>query len=213
MGREVRVHKIAEINDLPEAPKSAIAGVDPRKPLLRVGFKEDLGDVQILDVVDLVPLLVFQDEGVHPWFGQLGDDLENLLIILVVPKGGAVGFKEGNIVGSQKLLAEPIDVHRLIVGIGIGEAELALVEKRLDSVLAIEGDDRSVHPRPPRSDQNGIRRRESRELLQDAVLDDQIRFKKKRILLEQVFFGQIEGVDVVGLVIDRVVDEYDGCVD
>ena len=70
---EIGIHQIAEIQHLRESPKTAIASVVFAQHVLLVG-KQGLGNVQILLVVNLVPLLLSYGQGLHVVIVQQRDD-------------------------------------------------------------------------------------------------------------------------------------------
>ena len=73
LGGEVRIHQIAEVKHLREAPEATIATVVFADNILVVG-KQCLSDVEVLLVVYLIPLLVTDGQCLHIVTVQHRDD-------------------------------------------------------------------------------------------------------------------------------------------
>ena len=122
--REIGVDQIAVIQQLGIPPVAAIAPLHQGKLPLRILLEHGRGNVQILNVIDLVPFLPVQPFCLDVGRIQHGDHAEHLLVILVVAQSGAVRIQEGHIVGRGKILAEFVDVYRFEAALRPGEIKL-----------------------------------------------------------------------------------------
>ena len=117
------------------APIAAVAGLDGSEFLLPGRGEHGAGNVQILLVVDLIPLLPGELLGANLRIVQHGDNPQHLLIILVVTQSLGISLQEGHIVFLGELSAELIEVHRFIILRDVRENELAARYKCLDTVI------------------------------------------------------------------------------
>lgn len=206
LGREVGVHQVAEVQHPGIAPVAAVALLNSPGLFFLRGGEKGLGDVQVLLVVDLIPGLACEAFGADLRVVQHGDDPQHLLIVLVLPQGGLVGLQEGNVVALGEGFAELVDIDGLVIPVRVAEIELLPGHKAGDLVLVVQGDAGAVHPGLIFVHQGqgvpGI----GKEGGQDIVLKNDVGLEEDRVLFLQVFPGQGQGIDVVGLVIDGVVD-------
>ena len=207
--REIGVHQIAEIQQHRETPVASEAATVERERLIALR-EERLGVVQVLLVVDLVPLLGPDNQGFQVRFVQERDHLQNLLIIFIIAQGLAVSHKERDIFVAREFLAELIDIDRLIVGILLVELECLLGDEIGNAVFLVERDNGTVHPALIFGDNRQVGSRVVHQSRQDTVGKDQVRLEQDRLILHEEFFRQVERVDVVCLVVDRVRDVDDG---
>ena len=209
-GRIVAVDQVTEIQHFGIAPVAAVAPLDQGQALLLAG-EQGLGDVQILDVVDLVPLLgVVQALGLDAGVIQHDDDLQDLLVVLVVAQGLGVGVQEGNVVGGGEGFAEFIEVHGLIIFSGLPEGKLAAGDHGLNVVALRQLHAGAVHPGLVPGHQGQAVPGIVRQALDHGILKNDVGLQEQGVLRHQVLAGQGQGVDVVGLVVDGVVNVADG---
>ena len=206
LGREVGIHQIAEVQQLGITPVAAVASLHQADLEVRVLGKHGRGDIQILDVVDLVPELAVQALGPDLGVIQHGDDPQDLLIIFVVAQGLGVRLQEGDVVGLGKVAAELIDIDGLIVLAGLLELEALPRNEGLDAVICPQLHAGAVHPALVLVHQSQRLPGVVQQLVDDGVLKDQIRLKQQGIILAEVVLGQGQRIDVVGLVVNGVMD-------
>ena len=204
--REVRIHQVAEILHVRITPVAAVA-TRHRAPLSFRAFGEHtLGDVEVLNVVDLIPFLARERERLESSVAQQSDNPEHLLVVLVATQGGAVGVEERHILRSRELAAKLVDIHRLVVVGDVAVSKLLLVEEVDDILILVEGHHRAVHPALILVHQSQVRARVSKQLFHHATLIDKVRLQQQRVVLNHIVASQVKRVNVVGFVIDRVVD-------
>ena len=143
--REIRVHKIAEIQHRGVSPVSAVAGLKLVKPEVVIG-KHGFRDVQILNVVYLVPALSVQLLRLYLRVVKHCYDPQHLLIVLVVAERHRIRVEERDVPRLRKMLAELIDVYGLIIVLDIVEIEVLARNKRADRVVLTDFYAGSVHP-------------------------------------------------------------------
>ena len=112
--REIRIHQIAEIQHLGEAPVPAVAPVEAAEHLFVVG-EQGFGDVQVGRVIDLIPLCVPYRQGLEIAVVEEGDHPEHLFVILIVTHALAIGVEEGEVCMTRELLGEFVYVDRLVI--------------------------------------------------------------------------------------------------
>ena len=95
--RKVRIYKITEIHKLGIAPVSAVSTLKKLYTLIFIGNKHGFCNVQILNVINLVPELTAEPLSLDLGIVEHGDDSENLLVIFVLTKSTLIGLKERNI--------------------------------------------------------------------------------------------------------------------
>ena len=207
--REIGIHQIAEIQQHRETPVASEAATVERERL--IAFREErLGVVQVLLVVDLVPFLRTDYQGFQVRLVQERDDLQYLLIVFVIAQGLAVSHKERDIFVAREVLAELVDINRLVIGILTVELECLLGDEIGNAVLLVERDDGAVHPALILGNHRQVGGRVVYQSWQDTVGEDQVRLEQDRLILHEELFRQVERVDVVCLVVDRVRDVDDG---
>ena len=135
---------------------------------------------------------------------QQGDHLQHLLIVFVVAKSLAVSLQKRHIVGDGKFTAEFVDIYGFIVGMNVAETKVLSGQKFGDVVLLIQKDDGSVHPALKGSHQGQGWVGVIDDLGEKLLLKDQIGFQKQSIVLQKIILCQVERIDVVGGIIDRI---------
>ena len=83
LGGEVGIHQVAVVQHLGEAPVAAIAVIETPQHLVILG-EDGLGNVQVLNVVYLVPLLAAYGHSLQLGIVEQGDDAQHLFVIFVV---------------------------------------------------------------------------------------------------------------------------------
>ena len=207
LGREKRIDKVAEVKHLGKTPVAAIADLILAE-LVLLGREYSLGDVLVLDVIDLVPRLVTDGQGLEIGLIQQRDDAQHLLVVLVVAHHLAVGVEKRHIDPGRKLLAEFVNVHRLVVGIDLRVAEGFPGHKIHDIVLLVDADHRAVHPGFIFGHQSQIGERIVEDHGKQAVIKNQVTLDEQRVVLHHLVLDQRQRIDVVGLVIDGILSIF-----
>ena len=205
---EIGIHQIAEVEHLREAPEAAIAPVVFSDHVLIVG-KECLGDIQVLLVVDLIPPLVAYRQGFDVMAVQQRDDAEHVLVVLVIAHRLRIGIEEGHILVLQEFATELIDVHRLVVRVHIVVVESLLRDEVHDMLLFIQAHHRTVHPRLVFRHKGQIRTGILKDHREQTVAEHEVALYQQGIVFLQLFLHDGQGVDVVRLVVDGVLCEFD----
>ncbi len=141
---------------------------------------------------------------------QQGDNAQHVFVILIVAHGLGIGIEEGHILLLEELAAELIDVHCLIVAINIGIVEGLLRDEVHDILVFIEAHHRTVHPRLVFRHEGEIGIGVLENHGEETVTEDEVALYQEGIVLLQLLLDHRERVDVVGLVVDGVLDEFDG---
>ena len=137
---------------------------------------------------------------------EVGDDAENLLVVLVFAERFSVSLEERNVVLVGELFAEFIDINGLVVDAVVVVIELCSRNEGNDRIVVVKRDARSVHPRLVLVDERECVARVIDELADYRRIEYQIGLEEERVVLCELFFGERERIDIVRLVIDRVVD-------
>lgn len=77
-----------------------------------------------------------------------------------------------------------------------------------DVVVFIQRDDRAVHPAFKFGDEGKAGIRMVEQGVNNGVFKNQVGFKEQRIVLKQVFLGQVQGIDIVGAGIQGIVHVF-----
>ena len=200
---EIGVHQIAVVEHLGEAPMSAVAVVEAVQHLVALG-KDGRGNVKILHVVNLVPFLVANGQGLQVHAVDEGDDAQHLLVVFVQPHGLGIGIEEGHVFLTGELLAELVDVHRLVVLAAVLPFECFLRHEAHDVQVVVDGHHRSVHPTLVFRHQCQVGQGILQNHGDEPRTEDEVALDEQGIVLLQLLFGQCQRVDVVGAVVDRV---------
>ena len=133
--RIIRVHQIAKIDQSGIAPVSTVPSLQQGDLLVRIRVEDRFGNIQILNIVDLIPEFSVQtfchDSGII----QHSDHAQNLLVVLILPQSSLVRIQERNIVGFGKMTAEFIDVNSLIVVLCLIKSQFFPRHKGLNTVI------------------------------------------------------------------------------
>ena len=204
-GTEIRVHQIAEVKHLGEAPVTAETAVVLAHDILFLG-KESLGNVQVLLVVYLVPLLVGNGQGLQVLAVQEGDDAQDILVVLVVAHGLGVGLQEGDILRLAELSGKLVYVDGLVVLVHLLVSKGSLGDEVHDVVLVVYAYHGAVHPCLVLCHEGKVGIRILQDKGEEFVVEDEVALYEQGIILLHLLLGQGKGVDVVGLVVYGVVD-------
>ena len=113
--RKIGIDEIAEVQQLRITPVTAVTGSNRVIALLYGIGEEALRNIQILNVIDLVPDLSAQPLGFDLLCLKQCNELDYGFIVFVVAHGLRIRLEEGNIRVCRKMLTEFIDVYSLIV--------------------------------------------------------------------------------------------------
>ena len=204
---EVGVHQIAVVEHLWESPESAVAAVVFADDVLLVG-EEGLGDVQVLLVVDLVPLLLSDGQGLQVVAAEQREDAQHVLVVFVQSDGLRVGVEEGHVFLAEEVLAELIDVDRLVVTAGVGIVEGRLRDEVDDVLFVVDLHHRAVHPTFVFGHQSQIGVGVLQDHRDQTVAEDEVALQQQRVVLLQPVLDDRQRVDVVRLVVDGVLGEF-----
>ena len=112
--------------------------------------------------------------------------------------------------GPGKFTAELVEIHRLVVMVNIGKAELASRNHGLDVVLVREEQAGAVHPGLVFGRQGQAVPGVLHQAAQHGVVKNDVGLQKQGILLQKVFPGKKQGINIVGLVIDGILHIFYG---
>ena len=113
--RKIGIDEIAEVQQLRITPVAAVAGGNGVIPLLDGAGKKAFRNIQILNVVDLIPDLAAQPFSLDLLCLQKSDEFDDGFVVFVVAHGFRIRFQEGNVGVGGKMLTEFIDIDGLIV--------------------------------------------------------------------------------------------------
>ena len=74
-----------------------------------------------------------------------------------------------------------------------------------DVVVFIQSDDRAVHPAFKFGDESKAGVGMAEQGINNGVFKNQVGFKEQRIVLKQVFLGQVQGINIVGAGVQGIV--------
>ena len=131
-------------------------------------------DVQILHIIDFIPLLIRNRQRLQRRIMEIDKHPENLLIVLIVPHHLAVRLQERHILVPTELFAELINVYRLVVLVRILVTESLFRYEIHDSTILVDAHHRSVHPALVLRDQCQIRIRMGQQQVENPLLEDQV---------------------------------------
>ena len=201
---EVGVHQVAEVGHVGEAPVAPVASHVLLQLLVAFG-KECVGNVEVLNVVNFVPLAVAHGQRLEFALVEEGDDAQHLLVVFVVAQRLAVSFEERHVFVACKVAAELVDVHRFVVAVGVFVFEGFLGHEVHNVAVLVDAHHGAVHPRLVFRHQRevgvGVVEYEAKHVL----VEDKVALDEQRVVLLQLLLGQGERVDVVGFVVDGVV--------
>ena len=112
--------------------------------------------------------------------------------------------------GPGEVAAELVDVHGLVVFVGLGKPEVLAGDEGGDAVVGPQLHAGAVHPAFVLVHQGQGLPGVVQQLVDDGVLEDQVRLKQQGVVLAQIVLGQGQGIDVVGLVVNGVLDIDNG---
>ena len=131
-------------------------------------------DVQILHIIDFIPLLIRNRQCLQRRIMEIDKHPENLLIVLIVAHHLAVRLQERHILVPAKLFAELINVHRLVVLVRILVAESLFRYEIHDSTILVDAHHRPVHPALVLRDQCQIRIRMGQQQVENPLFENQV---------------------------------------
>ena len=159
--------------------------------------EQGLGDVQILDVVDLVPEpAAHVDRPQGPAVDER-QDLEDFLVVFVQALGPDIDVQEGEELVPAEILRQLVNVDRLVVMGQVGLDHLLLAEEAGDVVVVLQAGDRPVHPRHKPGDDGRVGRGMAEAIGDDRRLENQVAFQEEGILGLHRLAGQQKRIDVV----------------
>ena len=189
LGWEIGIHQIAEVEHLGEAPESAIAPVVFPQEVVLAG-EEGLCDVQVLLVVNLIPPLVSDGQGFQVVLVQQRDDAQYVLVVFVVAYGFGVSGEEGHILALRELLAELVDVHGLVIILGVVVVEGVFPHEVHDVLLFVQANHRAVHPRFVFRHKGKVFALVADNHLKQMVAEDEVALNEQRVISLQLLFCQ-----------------------
>ena len=206
--REIRIDKITKIQQLGIPPVSAVPALQ-RLYLIVSARKHRRRDIQILNVVNLVPQFAVQTLCFDLGIVEHCDDFQDLLVILVVADRIAIRFQKRHVMRFGKVLRKLINIDGFIVSRNFFELELLPRNKFQNIVRIGQFDARSVHPALVFIHQRERVARIVHQHTDNPVLHDQIGFEKQRVVRAKIVFGEIKRIDIVRLIVDGIVHEHD----
>ena len=143
---EIGVHQVVEVQhsgETPEAPEASGVGA----PQVLAFGKKRLGDIQILDVVDFVPVEVSDWQRLQLRAVEEGQYAQHLFVVFVLAYGVHIHLQERYVLRPQEIAAELIDVNRLVILVALLVAEAALWHKTGNAEILVEANHGPIHPR------------------------------------------------------------------
>ena len=170
--------------------------------------KKVLGNVKVLDIIDLVPTLFSYGQSFEVGFVKQGDYTQHLLIVLVITHHATIGIEERHIDLLAELPAELIDIHRLIVSINLIVVECLLWHEINDVVVTVDTHHRAVHPSLILCHKCQIRIWIGKNHLKHPVVKNQVTFNEQGVIFLQLLLYNRQRVNIVGLVVDRILGKF-----
>ncbi len=176
--REVRIDEVAEIEHSRIAPITA-------ETLLHL-FEARRGGAKMvsamrrsLNIVYLIPM--------HPGDGKRlqiagiyeGDHTQHLLVVFVLAEHLYIGLEEREVAIGNEFARELIDIHRLVVAVGVVVVERLLGDEVYDIVVIVDLDHCSVHPGVVLGDESHIAAFAVKGCIENGVLEYQVRLEEE----------------------------------
>ena len=152
-----------------------ITAITRTKQIILLIRKDRLCDVQILNIIYLIPLFSFQRQRTECRIIQHRNHTQHLLIVLVIAQSGTIRLQKRHIHMLRKILRELIDIHRLVIIRYFFIAKLAIRDKTLNTVLFIYRHNSPIHPTLIFINQSQIRIWMFNQLPQYRIFQDDIR--------------------------------------
>ena len=109
---------------------------------------------------------------------------------------------------TRKFAAELVDVYRFIIAVGFGIAESLFRHKVHNVAIVVDADHGAVHPRFVLGHEGQIGARVVENEGEHAIVENQVAFDEQSVVLLQLLFGQCQRIDVVGFIVDGIIDVF-----
>ena len=209
LGREVGVDEVTEIQHTRIAPVAAVAALKSCCAIADAFCENGFCNIEVLHIVDLIPALTFQTLRANGCVIEHRDYAQDLLVVFVFAQRFDISLQEWHILVFGEFPTELVDVDGLVVASDLIVTEALLGNKRVDSVVLVEQHAGAVHPTLVFVHEGQIRSGVVEQEIKNRVLKDQVGFQKERVFAAEPFLCQRERIDVVGTIIQGIVDEYD----
>ena len=170
--------------------------------------KQYLRNIEILNVVNLIPPLSFQALCPHGVFIQHQNQLDYRFIILVIPHDPGVRFQKRHIHIPGKICTQLVDIDRLVIALLLRILQQLSRNKIDNLVVLIHNQTCPVHPVFKLVHKRQRLARILKQQVNQRFLKNQIRFQQKGILFYQPVFCHGERVYVIGSVIHLIDDVF-----
>ena len=104
--REVGIHQVAEIKQFRVSPVSTIAALQQFHSFVFIRCENRLCDIQILNIINLIPSLSFQTFCFYNRLIQHGYYTKNLLIVFILTKSGLISIQKRHVMRFGEMPAE-----------------------------------------------------------------------------------------------------------
>ena len=135
-------------------------------------------------------------------------DAQHLFVVLVIAQRTRIRLKERHVTRRREVLAEFVDVDGLVVVFDLFEIKLFAGNEGFDRIVRSDLDAGTVHPTLILVNERQRLIRIVEQHVKHRVFKDQIGLEQYRVLSTEKFIRQIQRVNVVRLVIDRIVNEH-----
>ena len=170
--------------------------------------KQGFCNVQILHIVNLVPLLIRYGKGFEVGTVKGCQHTQHLFVIFVIAHGLAVCLQERHILVAGELTTELVYVARLVVMRCLGILECLLGDEAHNVVVIGQAYHGAVHPGLILGHQRKIGIRMADDEVEHGTVKNKIRLQQKSVILLHLCLGKSQRIDIVGLVINGVVDVF-----
>ena len=205
---EKRIDQITEVQHFGETPVPAVPHMILVQTVI-IGREYGLGNILILHIIDFVPRLVSDGQRFEISLIQQGNHTQDLLVILIIAHHLAISVQERHIDLVGELLAELVDINCFIIGVHLRILESLLGNKVDDVVILVDTHHRTIHPGLILSHEGQIRVWIVKNHLEEAVVKNQIALNEQCVILNHLVLDQCQGINIVGLVIDRILGVLD----
>ena len=141
---------------------------------------------------------------------ERSDDAQDVLVVLVVADCRAIGLKERNILGTGELTGELVDVDSLVIRVNLLKGEGLLRHEVYDVLFVVKAYHGAIHPTLVLSYEGEIGVWMVEQELKETVVIDEVALDEEGVVLLQLLLGQGQRIDIVGLVVDRILNVFDG---
>ena len=152
--------------------------------------KEGFGNVEVLFVVDFIPLFIFNGQRFQLLAIEEGDDAEHILVVFIIAHRLAIGFKKRHIFLLRKCFGEFVDVHRFVVLVHILIVERGLGHEVHDMVVGIDAHHGAIHPRFIFSHESQVGEGVIHQLMEHFIVENQVAFYQQCVVGLQRIFGE-----------------------